>query len=188
MTLLRCAPQAAEHAGSQRRIRSLPRATPEEIAEARRAAGNVSEPSSPTSPAAQAAADVEARAAEEDRKAEAVAEAATAVASGAPNPQPPSPRRPSDISLTLKGWAAANAVSAIQYSHQPHLYSGKSTAASVVHNVFTALFEQPSTAERLNCPPVRVVGLQVQTPDEEDGTSTPHADSPGLSPRLEVRC
>ena len=117
MTLLWGRPQAAEHAGSQRRIRSLPRATPEEIAEARRAAGNVSEPSSPTSPAAQAAADAEARAAEEDRKAEAVAKAAAAVAApGAPDPQPPSPRRPSDISLTLKGWAAANAVSLLHCS------------------------------------------------------------------------
>jgi hypothetical protein len=128
---MRCFSQAAEHAGSSRRIRSLPRATPEEIAEARRAAGNESEPSSPASPAAQAAADAEARAAEEDRKAEAVAQAATAAAPGVPNAQPPSPRRPSDISLTLKGWAAANAVSEIQYCYQPHLYSGKSTAAVV---------------------------------------------------------
>lgn len=33
-----------------------------------------------------------------------------------------------------------------------------------------------------------LVNLQVQTPEEEDGSSTPHADSPRLSPRLEVSC
>lgn len=100
--------QAAEHAGSQRRVSSLPRATPEEIAEARRAAG-ASEPSSPTSPAAEAAAAAEKRAEEEDKKA--AADAAAAAAAAAAEDQPKSPAKPSDISLTLKGWAAANAVS-----------------------------------------------------------------------------
>lgn len=92
---------------------SLPRATPDEITEARRTAGNLSEPSSPILPAAQAAADAEKRAEEDDRKSEADAAAAAAAAAGGDDPQA-SLRKPSDISLTLKGWAAANAVSMLR--------------------------------------------------------------------------
>ena len=101
--------QAAEHAGSSRRGSSLPRATPAEIAEAHRAAGG-SQPGSPASPAAAAAAAAVQGAEAEDKKAAAAEEAAAVEAPTSATPQTPS--EPSEISLTLKGWAAANAVRA----------------------------------------------------------------------------
>ena len=105
--------QAAEGAGGHRRGSSLPRATPGEIVEARRAAGgNVLDSMGASSPTAAAAAAAAQRSEAEDAKAAAEKLAADAAAPGVREASPATPQQqPSEISLTLKGWAAANAVS-----------------------------------------------------------------------------